>query len=205
MPRSSLVKPYIITSGDDAIKYEDTLWDDIRVPVSATRKPSAGLAVPDVELFMQDSAGTSTGIWCDAFDASTEESVLFEVQVPHAWKQESSLHLHVHHANSDSAAGATVWGAEIGFAEIGETFGTSTIYTSSDITAGGSAGDHKHVLTEIVMYDMAGVTSVSPMFVVRLFRDATNIADTYGSDTFLLEADFHMEIDRPGSRHEYIK
>ena len=148
MARSGAVRPRLITTSNDGIEYQDTFWNDLRVPLSATRKPSASLVPPDTELFRDNGSG-SGGVWCDAFDNSVEESVLFEVQVPHEYKQGTSLRLHVHWAKSDSAAGNVSWGAEHTFAEIGDVFPNTTINTANTITVG-DGDDHEHCLTELV-------------------------------------------------------
>ena len=46
---------------------------------------------------------------------------------------------------------------------------------------------------------------ISSMICCRLFRDATNEADTYEGDAGLLEFDLHYIIDTLGSREEYTK
>ena len=141
-----------------------------------------------------------------AFSASTEEEVYFAVQMPHQWKEETDLHPHVHWAKSDTNAGDVTWGMEFTKQEIHATFPNTTIITASTPHGGASAqGDHKHSLTELGTIDMTGFDSVSSMLVCRVFRDATNVLDTYTSDAFLLEIDFHYEIDSLGSETEYIK
>lgn len=200
--RTKNERDYIKTTSQDAIEYLDTLWDDMTVPLSATRIPSAGLDGPDFVKFRDNGAG-SIGVYADAFDSVTQESALFQVQTLHKWKEGSTLKLHVHWAKSNANAGGVTWGVEFTNANIAGVFPNTTIAKSSTIIAG-SGGDHEHNITSILDIDMSGKL-ISNMFVARVFRDPDDAGDTYGSDAFLLEVDFHMEIDRPGSRQELIK
>ena len=43
------------------------------------------------------------------------------------------------------------------------------------------------------------------MMVCRLFRDATDAADTYDADAVLLEFDVHYKVNMLGSREETSK
>jgi hypothetical protein len=47
--------------------------------------------------------------------------------------------------------------------------------------------------------------TLSSMIICRLYRDVSDANDTYASDAFLLEIDFHYEIDTVGSRTELTK
>jgi hypothetical protein len=51
----------------------------------------------------------------------------------------------------------------------------------------------------------AAITGVSSMIVCRLYRNATDAADTYDTAAALLEFDFHYPIDAIGSTSELIK
>ncbi len=57
---------------------------------------------------------------------------------------------------------------------------------------------HKH---HIAGFDAISGTGkgISSMLICRLFRDVSDPNDTYGADAFVLEFDFHFQIDAPGS------
>ena len=64
-----------------------------------------------------------------------------------------------------------------------------------------SADDH--VLTDIA--DLTGTgMKISSILLCSLKRDV-GVANDYGSDAYLLESDFHFEMDTIGSRQEMTK
>ena len=180
---------------------EAPVWDDIRVPMTSVK--TGGTKDPDFIQFKDNGAG-SQGVFAYAFDSTTEEEVYFAVQLPHSWKQGTNLHFHCHWVKSDGGAGNVYWASECTMAEIGSVFPNTTETGSATVTVGAMA-DGEHNLTEIGELDMSGVDSVSTMIICRFFRKAGDVLDTYANDAFLLEADFHYEIDSLGSETEYIK
>lgn len=182
-------------------------WDDLRVPVSSVRIPSAGLAVPSVTQFLTNGSG-STGVFTAWFDADTEQSVLFECQMPHGWDG-SAIYPHVHWVPKSSQTAKWVsWGLEYTWAKIGSTFGNTSIITSSSHSPGGNLVASRHYLTALTAIAPSGITQddLSSMLVCRLFRDATNATyDTYTDTAGLLEIDFHYRMDVLGSRNELTR
>jgi len=191
-------------SGD--IEYLDTYWDDERVPITATK--SGGSKVPDFEKAF--ASGVSQGVFTYFFSPTSEEELYFPLQIPHCWKQDTDLCAHVHWFPKVSGSNGhkVSWGLEYTWADIGEKFGnTTTIYGNQHVPTGDTileAG--KHYLTELGTINGSGHT-LSSMLLCRIFRDATDAGavDSYTNDAGLLEIDFHIQIDRPGSREEYIK
>jgi len=77
---------------------------------------------------------------------------------------------------------------------------TTTIYGNETIND--NAG--KHILTNIGTITNSGHT-LSSMLMCRLFRNSSSETDTFDDFAYLLEADFHYQIDQIGSRQEYVK
>ena len=179
------------------ISYSDTYWDDLKVPVSSV-KVRAAANPPDWDAF---SGGNLQLLW---FDQAQMEQVFFTVQMPHAWKEGTDLHAHVHWTpNASGLAGQTVqWGLEYSWSNIGVTFPGTTIITGSTPFPNEQLVANRHYLTDLGDISGTGKT-LSSMLICRLFRDATN--DTLPDDAGLLEFDFHYEIDSPGSRQEYVQ
>jgi hypothetical protein len=175
-----------------------TVWDDLRVPISSIKR--LGFTDPAWVQFKDDGAG-STGVYALAFDSGTDEEVFFTAQIPHSYDEGTDIYPHVHWTPSDGNAGNVVWGLEYTWQNINGTFGNTTIITVTDST---DATDRKHLYAAFAAINGAGMT-ISSILVCRLFRDANNAADTYGSDAFLLEVDFHYQIDTVGSRTETTK
>ena len=199
---------YATFEDDGSIEFagDASFWDDLRVPVSATKR--GGTKDPDFAKILDNGAG-SQGVFSYLFDQTSEEELYFNVQIPHSWKYESTIHAHVHWApTANGSAGQKVsWGLEYSVAKIGSTFGNTTIIYGDTTTPDETLVADRHYLTDLGDISMTGVDSVSPMLVCRVFRDAggTGGTDDLASDAALLEFDFHFQIDRPGSRSEFTK
>ena len=192
-----------VTIGTDGITmYGDaTVFDDLRVPVTATR--AGGSKVPTfVQAF--DNGASSQGVFTSYFSASAEEELYFAVQLPHAWKEGSNIEPHVHWiGDADGGEGAVVrWGLEYTWANIGATYSDTTIiYTTTQVPAEDIITG-RHYISDFAEIDGTGKT-LSSMLLCRIFRDATNAADDYTGEAGLLEIDFHHEISRLGTDTEY--
>jgi len=180
----------------NGIQVAPAQWDDLRFPASGV-KQNPVTTKPD----FADWRGT---IKTFLFDGSTDEEVHFNAQLPHGFKYGTQLEFHVHWApmTAPTDGQTVIWYLEYTLAE------TSNVFP---VTANGGPGTHtfasnsqyEHILTEIASIDTSDWTSVSGMLSCRLYRDAS--ADTYNDEIAFLEADFHYQIDRPGSRQEFIK
>lgn len=129
--------------------------------------------------------------------------------MPHNWKEETSLHPHVHWIpKANGGADKKVsWGFEYTWFDIGEVLGNTTIDYADDTEEGDSVLlANKHYETDFSAIDGTGHT-ISSMLSCRIFRDATGAGgtDDYDDDAGLLEMDFHYEIDTIGSRREHVK
>lgn len=179
-----------------------TVWDDLRVPVSSIAR--LGFSDPDWEEFKTSVTG-SVGVYALAFGKTVVEEVFFSCQIPHSWKIGSNLNPHIHWSPSDTDTGDVMWVLEYTISEIGGIFGDTEIISVVD------AGDgvaHKHQYADLGDIDMSAYTSasdVSIMLMCRLYRNGIAPQDTYDNDAFLLEIDFHFQIDMLGSREEASK
>lgn len=184
-----------------------TSWDDLRVHLTSTKL--GGANDPAYGAFMTDGGG-STGVYTYIFDQTNEQEVFFDVQLPHAWKQGSTIYPHVHWAPvADGTAGQVVsWGLEYTWSDIGEVFGATAIaYGNAHVPADSVLLENKHYLTPIGSGIAATGKTLSSVLVCRFFRDATGTGatDSFGDDAHALSVDFHYEIDSFGSDTEYTK
>lgn len=178
-----------------------TVFEDLRVPLSATRvNPVTNK--PDFVIFRD-------GVYAYGFDDAADESVNFIAQLPHAWKEGSTIYPHVHWgiATAGSGGGAenVKWGLEYTLANMsgGDTFPASvTIYTDTiDVQ---NESQYQSIYTGIgAGIDMTGY-DISAVIIGRLFRD-TSVANDFVPDAYGFEFDIHYEIDTIGSRQELIK
>lgn len=182
---------YVLTKG----------WDDVRVPLSSIKR--LGFSDPDWVQFRADGVG-STGVYALAFDKNTDEEVFFSVQIPHDWEFGTDLHPHIHWSPSDTDTGSVTWKLEYTIAAINDTFDVTSLL---DVTDAGDGVSRKHQYADLGNIDMSAYTAatdVSIMLMCRLYRDVSD-GDDYDADAFLLEVDFHYQIDSVGSRLETSK
>ena len=169
------------------------VFNDFRVP--ATTAKTGGSGVPS---FSQVSAlgNIHQYHFGDVAVAGNEQSLYFNIQMPHTWKEGSSIYPHVHWMPSTTGSGTVRWGLEYTWVSIDGTFGPSnTIYGEEAI----SGNQHKHIMTAInsASMDPSG-KEASSMILCRIFRNSSNALDTYAGDAILLEFDLHYQIDRLG-------
>ena len=178
-----------------------TRWNDLRVePV--VRK--TGSKAPSYVSWL-------TGLYLYDFDdavAGSEKEIFFSVQMPHDWKEQSTISPHVHWTNRTTGTAGQVirWGLEYTVATIGGTFGaTTTIYGTTVVGGADITVANEHFITELDDITMTG-NLISTILVCRLFRNSSNAADTYTGTAGLLYVDFHYEIDTiGGSKDEFTK
>lgn len=191
---------------DGSLSYEGTAtrFEDLRVPMSSTRKGAA--EDPLYSVFRNDGSG-SVGVYGSWFRTNQTEDLFFEVQMPHGWKEGSNLYPHIHWSPKTDTSGNKVrWGFESIWVNVGGTFGNTTVvYAEDPITPiGPSPTAYQHVISGFSSIDGGGQT-LSSILICRVFRDGTHANDSYNNSALMLQFDFHYEIDADGSRQEYVK
>jgi len=181
------------------LQNEATVWEDLRVPTTATRR--GGSRFPTLEKFLDDGLG-SQGLYLERFSASSEEELYFSCQLPHSYKEGTDLEAHIHWGPETTATGNVIWGLEYAWANIGDPFPANSTIITATVPATTVAKDH--AVAELGNIDGTGKT-ISSMLNCRIFRQAAAGGDTYGGEAWLYEIDFHYQIDSLGSRQEYVK
>ena len=173
-------------------------WDDLRTPASSINP--AGSAAPPTE-------DTTVAPGTLLFSAAGLNVVAMLVQLPHNYKEGTTLYPHVHWTKTTAAAGAVVWQLHYKVAKIGEVMDANfTTLTASQTTAGTPDTDtaEKHLITAFGTISGDGM-QISDMLVCEVSRLGNDGADTYGANARLLEFDIHYQQDEPGSRQEFSK
>lgn len=153
---------------------------------------TGGTGVPDFAVFQN---GLYLYTFSDQAVAGNEKQIFFTVQLPHSWKEGSTIEPHCHIAPEDNAGGVVRMGLEYSWQNIDGTFGASTT-TYVDKNIGTTAKAHK--LASFGNVDGTGMTA-SSILVCRLFRNSSNANDTYtGKSVFLLSVDVHIKKDKLG-------
>ena len=169
-----------------------TVWDDITVPGLSVR-PSGSLPpaltsgfAGNANLYTYQFIGTGGSV----------NECYFSIQLPHGWKEGSTIYPHVHWTPTDANAGDVKWQLEYTWANLNTAFGGSTADSVVSAASGTAWQSQVSGFTPIVG---TGKT-ISSILVCRLFRDPADVADTYAHDVSLISFDIHIEKDTIGSR-----
>jgi len=170
------------------------VWTDLRISGSTL---GSGASAPDQVTWV-----SASNLKVKGFDGtSTMEQLFFEVQLGHDYKEGTDLHPHIHWGPTTTGAGNVKWILEYSWVNIMDT--TPAVTTISSIQAAGGVA-YKHLLTEFP--EMLGTNKgLSSMIIGRIYRDPTDVQDTYAGDAGLLELDFHYQTDGLGSVSETSK
>lgn len=170
-------------------------WDDLRVSLETAQL--GGSSDPSYLEVMGNLRAYHFG------NSPADQEVFFAVQLPHAFKQQSTLHPHIHWLVKGAVSADTrvVWGLEYTYAAMSATFSTSTITELVTATCG---APYQHMLTHFPLIT-ATLAGISSMFLCRLFRYSSLAGDNYGSAAVALEFDMHILLDDQGSYEEMYK
>jgi len=178
-------------------RLSNTSWDDLRFPSQGINPPGAA-SDPDVE--------TTTGLWL--FAAAATQMLAGIAQMPHSWKEGTTLKPHVHWQKTTSAGGDVLWQFDYEVVNNGAVaamdYGSQLQATT--VATGTPDGDtaNEVLITPLGDITMTGKT-VSSIIFWKLSRIGSDAADTYGADARMLEFDIHYEVDSFGSNDEFVK
>lgn len=187
-----------------------TVFTDLVVPPFSTY---VGGSNPPLFVAMKNNGSGSVGVQTFTFQdqnsASNEQQVYFSIQMPHNWKEGSTIYPHIHWSPQTSGTGNVVWGFEYSWVNYDPTsplaFPNTSILTATTdaITA---ASVDKHLITGFgSITPNANQGKISSILMCRLYRHSSNAADTYTGNAALLSFDLHYEIDALGSATLYEK
>jgi hypothetical protein len=198
---------YLSIADDGTVTLNGTAstYEDLRV--DGSRVQNQGVTAPAWAVFVG-------GLFMNFFEDTKTQSVYFNVQMPHAWKQGTGLGAHVHWTTKAIAPLTTTvrWTLEYQWVSIGANYNMSThatttgytVLTNENINSDNSLAVGEHAITPIGTISGSG-QGLSSILVCRLYREGGGANDTYTGDAGLLGIDFHYEIDSFGSSNEYAK
>lgn len=210
---------YTKITSDGSLSYvgNATRWEDLKIPVNAVTKKEGDTDPATFDVFVDGLAALK-------FKNDKDRSVFFTLQLPHGWKEGSNIFPHVHWSVQSNIANpdtqGVVWSLEYRWASLAQKFNDNatsplTLVSGQAVAAPNAVGGveaYEHVITPLNIHSVDGLLTtgvdatgktLSSMLICRLFRD---VSDTYsGDDVFLLEIDFHYQVDSDGSNQEYTK
>ena len=180
----------IVNNGATPHLLEDTVWEDLRFPVTQTRV-NPGTIKPDFNV---------VDITLD-FDDTTDEFIYINAQMPHSWKAGSVIYPHCHwFQNQNTNVG---WYIDYRWQINGDAKTTSWTTLALDQ----QAFTYTSGTLDQINFTAAGITcsgcDLSDILQIIFYRDVS--ADTYVGDAQLMQVDIHYQIDTLGSQDEYIK
>lgn len=187
----------IESDGTIRLNNNATVFDDLRTPLSALRITGPGGTTPPDEVLYKGSVVLAFG------GAGTDdEKAFFIVQIPHTYKEGSDVTPHIHWTPEDNGAGNVRWVLTHSWANTGAAFPAET--TDTQVFACDTVTD-KHQLDDFTVISGAGKT-ISSMILCSIQREDSDGSDTYDNkDAYLLEIDFHFELNTMGSRQILAK
>ena len=172
-------------------------WDDLRIDTNnikldATNPPSETAYKGGFVLEFPDNAN---------------KKIYFSVQFPHSRSVGSDVHFHLHYVIDTNGSGAGAenvkWIFTHSWADIGSAFPTETTVNTGTTKDVQNINADVHVIHEIAEIDGTG-KDISSMMLCSLERDTT-VADNYTGHIYLMEVDFHVQLDSLGSIIEFNK
>ncbi len=186
---------------DGTVRMDNTamVWDDLRV----TLDKGSSSAILD---WVSGSSGSQ--IWFFRWNAA-EEAMSFTVQLPHNWKEGTTIYPHLHWLPKTTASGNVEWIFEYSWANYNATtpvaFPAATTIT---VTSTGPFTANTHRIQSLTTGD-AGLTGtgqlISSILICRIWRNGTRPNDTYDANAGVLFLDFHYQLDTFGSRDVFTK
>jgi hypothetical protein len=182
----------------------NTVWDDLRIGPGIFT--FIGASDPTISDYQPTGSGATFKLY--AFQVNNE--VFATVQMPHRFKQSTSLWFHIHWTPRDRGneeSGNTVgWKVDYSIANINGTFPASGTVDLSDACTG---TDDLHEIASSVEVSGSGLT-ISHMILLRIYRTDTGADDTWVGTTVaqspaILEFDIHFEMDSLGSNNQTSK
>ncbi|MBK9358918.1 MAG: hypothetical protein IPN08_16315 [Bacteroidales bacterium] len=206
----------LVVESDGTLRMDGnaTAFTDLVVPVTAVRLGSGNS--PEF-VSMKNNGSGSRGVYTFTFEnqssSSNEQEVFFSVQMPHNWKEGTTIYPHVHWSPQTATTGVVVWGFEYSWVEYNVStpiaFPNTTLETVSTISIANGDVD-KHFITPFsAITPSTDQDNISGIIMCRFWRKSADAADTYGGggtgNAALLSFDIHYEIDGIGSHTEYVK
>ncbi len=169
-----------------------TVWDDVKID---------GIRVT---FFGSPPAWRTIIGSVGAYGYAPGEQSWFSIQMPHRIVEDSSIESHVHCGpdGTDGDGGNARFSMECAWSDINDAFDAAATLTGSDQAMG--TGADNHFIHGIGTWTNAthGVNdTVSTVGLCRLERTAAD-ADEYTGEVFVYSIDFHIEMDKLGSRTE---
>jgi hypothetical protein len=157
-------------------------------------------------------AGANTPTWSafrgniDAyeFDNASMNEVWMVFHINHDYKEGTGLYPHVHWSPNTTNTGVVRWGFEYMYAK-GHSQGSfpasTTVYVEETIS---SSSQYLHIISEVSDANVIPSTNMETdgIVLMRLFRDAAHVNDTFPDPVHGFFVDLHVQVDKIATRNK---
>lgn len=165
-------------------------WDDITADLSSGK--TAGANVPTWSNYRD-------GIYAYEFSATVMKEIWVTFHVKHDYAEGTLVYPHIHWSPNTTATGVCRWGFEYTVAKghQQEAFPTTTtIYVEDNVSV---ADQYGHRIAEVSDNDAFDAFEADTLILMRIFRDAAHVNDTFSGVAYGLTADIHFETSPEGT------
>ena len=196
--QGGVTKKVPLTSALDKIHRPDGStnygWDDyLGIPDD---DPTAGGTVPNWSTFSGNIKGR-------AFSPTTMNQRQFRIHILHNYAAGTALYLHAHWSPITTNVGTVRWGFEYTVAKGHgqQAFSTPVTVYKEQATTGTA---NVHFIAEIADADAisGSLLETDALVIVRVFRDAAHVNDTFTGDAFLWNFDAHVRTAQNNSTNK---
>jgi hypothetical protein len=188
--RETKGSPLTYAEGDANVSILDARTTQAWAMVSVEPDVQSGSGNAPEQLQFRD------GIYAYGYVQNAMMESFSNFDVPLDWAVGTDIYAAIHWSPGNSTAtGAVRWGLEFTYAAPDGIFGASSfqyILTSTDGTA------YKHIVAESQPFP-GSAASQNMRFLIRIFRDGANVADTFAGDAFIVGVDFYYQRSRFGT------
>lgn len=185
-----------VAGGTMELKGDATVFDDLRFPSNSSNRIAG--QEPTVE--------ATSGLLL--FSKTQLNTVFALVQLPHSWKEGTTIYPHIHWQKADGGdTNPVVWEVKYKHIPIGGVMDAAWTTEEKDNVVGVTPDDgtaDKHLITAFTGISMAGKT-ISHCILFWVSRLGNDAGDTYDDDARFMEFDVHYEMDTLGSDEEFTK
>lgn len=137
-----------------------------------------------------------------AFSPTIAQSAHGSIEIFHEYKPGTTIYPHVHWGQNVAGGGDVVWLIDVEYVNVNsvaQVVGTFTLTSTAQGTQYGATAKQ----------DATGINGVTyalepgGQFILTITRDATNVADTFAGDAFLLAIGLHFQSDREGTSNMF--
>ena len=147
------------------------------------------------------------GMYGYSFSASAMKETFHRFHILHDYATGTVLYPHIHWSPNTTSTGVVRWGFEYSVAKghqqgAGSTFGaTTTVYVEQSVN---TSSQYQHFVAEVAIGDAIPATLVEPdsLILMRIFRDAAHVNDTFPDAVFAWMADIHYQSSRLSTKNK---